>query len=90
MRDIDELRQEIDSINTDMMELFRRRMEVSAEIAAYKREHHLPVRDPEREQAILDRIGAQAGDELADYARELFRTLFELSRTYQESCGEGA
>ena len=79
------LRAEIDTINRGMAELFCRRMEVSARIAEYKREHGLPISDPQREQEILDRISAQAGGELAQYAREMFRTLFEVSKDYQRA-----
>ena len=83
-RDINDLRAEIDAINTEMAELFRRRMAVSSRIAGYKREHGLPVSDPRREQEILEKIGAQAGSELAEYARTVFRTLFEVSKAYQQ------
>lgn len=79
------LRAEIDTINRGMAELFCRRMEVSARIAEYKREHGLPISDPQREQEILERISAQAGGELARYAREMFKTLFEVSKDYQRA-----
>ena len=79
------LRAEIDTINRGMAELFCRRMEVSARIAEYKREHGLPISDPQREQEILDRISAQAGSELAPYAREMFKTLFAVSKDYQKA-----
>ena len=88
MKDIDALRKEIDEVNTGIVELLKRRMEISAQIAAFKQENGLPVNDPEREQAILDKVSAQAGEELAEYAREVFETLFRVSRSYQERCGE--
>ena len=86
--DIDALRREIDGINDGMLALFVKRMELSEQVAAYKRERGLPVTDPAREQAILDRMAAAAGD-YADGARELFGLLMELSRRRQTELGAG-
>ena len=80
--ELSEIRKEIDTINDQMLSLFLRRMALSQEVAACKREQGLPVLNPQREQEILARIEAQAGD-MAPYARRLFTTLFELSRDYQ-------
>ena len=46
-------RDRIDEIDRRMVELFARRMEVSAEIARYKAEKGLAVRDPCREEEKL-------------------------------------
>ncbi len=85
---LQDLRRQIDEINDEMVKLFRQRMDVSAQIAGCKREHGLPISDPAREQEILDRISAQAGGELAGYARRVFKTLFEVSREYQKETGD--
>ena len=67
--DINELRKEINEIDNEMVELFKKRMEVAASIAEYKKEHSLPVLDAARERALLERISVMAGDELGGYVR---------------------
>lgn len=83
--EMNELRAEIDGIDRELVELFRRRMEVSKKIGTYKKERGLPVRDAAREREKLDRVRKQAGEELAPYAEALFGELFRLSRDLQEA-----
>lgn len=81
--DLNALRAKIDDINHRMVQLFVERMNVSMDIAKYKLENGLPVLDKERERAILNRMALEAGEPFEDYTQVLFRTLFELSRSYQ-------
>ena len=46
---LDELRAEIDRADRDLSAALVRRMEIAAQIAAYKRENGLPVLDQRRE-----------------------------------------
>lgn len=81
--DITELRGEIDKIDDELLKLFCARMELSAQVADYKRERGLPIYVPAREREILQNVAQKAGAELSDYARSLYGTIFELSRGYQ-------
>lgn len=81
--DITELRSEIDKIDNELLRLFCARMELSAQVADYKRERGLPIYVPAREREILQNVAQKAGTELSDYARSLYSTIFELSRGYQ-------
>ena len=81
--DITELRSEIDKIDDELLRLFCARMELSAQVADYKRERGLPIYVPAREREILQNVAQKAGTELSDYARSLYSTIFELSRGYQ-------
>lgn len=52
------LRAMIDAIDRDMLQLMARRMAIVGEIAAYKREHQVPIRDRSREREVIaDRCG---------------------------------
>lgn len=82
--DLKELRQQIDSIDDQLIALFAQRMEVASKIGAYKKEHHLPVLDQGREEEKLNIVAAKAGPELAEATRELFQTLMQLSREHQK------
>ena len=83
--DIQELRREIDGIDAQLLPLFCQRMEIAAQVADYKKQNGLPIYVPGREREILDRVAGQAGEDMADYAKILYNTLFELSRAYQGS-----
>ena len=80
--DLSELRAKLDTIDKQLLALFRERMETVVGVAEYKKREGLPLYQPDREQQILDRVGAEAGD-LGGYARVLFSTLMSLSRSYQ-------
>ncbi len=81
--ELKELRCRIDEIDDHLVKLFVQRMEVSAQVAAYKKEHQLPIFVPAREQEKLDDVAQKAGVEMADYTKALYGAIFELSRSYQ-------
>ncbi len=82
--ELKELRMEMDEADRTLVASFRRRMELSAAIAAYKAEHGLSVTDSKREEEKLDAVAALAGEAFADDARRLYELLFRLSKDYQQ------
>ena len=80
---IQELRNEIDQIDDELVKLFCRRMDVSAQVAEYKRENNLPIYVPAREREVLAKVAETAGNDMGNYTRVLYSMLFELSRSYQ-------
>jgi len=81
--DLNDYRKQIDDIDRQLLSLFGQRMEVAAAIAAYKKEHDLPVLDGKREREKLLDVAAKTPDDLKDYAVSLYSLLFELSRSHQ-------
>lgn len=84
-KNLEELRGQIDQIDQQMVALFKARMEASGRVAEYKKEKGLPVLDAGRERALLGKVAEQAGEELADYAQSMYRTILSASRSYQNS-----
>lgn len=80
---IEELREQIDSIDAQLVELFKKRMDVSAGVAEYKRENNLPVLDKTRERALLNKITELSGEEYSHYTQRLYSQILELSKAYQ-------
>jgi 3-dehydroquinate dehydratase-2 len=76
--DLQTYRKQIDKIDEELLRLFKKRMDVALNIAAYKKERGIPVFDPKREQEKLSSISDP-------YEKKLYSTLFELSRTLQVS-----
>lgn len=81
--EINDLRNKIDSIDDELVRLFGKRMELSAQIADYKKANNMPIHVPSREREILKEVAAKAGTEMANYTRVLYSMIFELSRSYQ-------
>jgi len=81
--DLTENRTRIDKIDSQLIKLFQERMTVSADIAAYKKEHGLPVYDPRREREKQVAVAEQTPEELREYVTPLYSLLFDLSRSYQ-------
>ena len=81
--ELGDYRAQIDEIDHKLVELFAKRMDVAAGIAAYKKEHGLSVLDPVREREKLQKTVQSAPEALRDYTASLYSLLFELSRCYQ-------
>ena len=81
--DLMELREQINEIDREMLDLFLRRMQVCSNVAEYKRKNGLPVLDAARERELLANIAQQAGEDLDEYAVVLYSTILSLSRSYQ-------
>ena len=80
--ELKDLREQIDKVDEGLLSLFLRRMQLSDEVAKYKKENGLAVYNAEREQEILDWVARESGT-MDDYARRFFFNLFELSRSRQ-------
>ena len=81
---IEELREKIDSIDTELVSLYRQRMAVADEIGAYKREQGLPIFDEAREMVLLMRLEQLAGPEHAQGIRALYEVILAQSRARQK------
>ena len=81
--DLKNIRDQIDSVDDQLVKLFVQRMELSAQVADYKKAQNMPIHVPAREREILKTVAEKAGPEMANYTRVLYSMLFELSRSYQ-------
>lgn len=89
--ELNELRQQINEIDSQMARLFAQRMDAALEIANYKKQNNLPVLDRSRERQVLARIAEIVGEPYEQYSRVLWNTLFDLSRSYQnKALGQGS
>ena len=81
--DLQNLRLEINETDKEIVDLFKKRMNIAASVAEYKKQNGLPVLDAARERALLSRISDMAGEEFDVYARTLYHTMLDVSRAYQ-------
>lgn len=84
MTDLLVLRDEIDKIDRQMVELFEKRMEICAEVAEYKISTGKKVLDREREVSKLNTLGALAHSDFNKHGvKELFQQIMAMSRKLQ-------
>jgi monofunctional chorismate mutase len=85
MKDIQDLRDEIDLIDKKMVELFEKRMEVVLSIAEYKFQNDLPVLNSARETEVIKKSCEMLQNKgLEKSYTEYLKKLMELSRLEQE------
>lgn len=84
MKDLLELRDEIDKIDRQMVALFEERMQICQEVAEYKIANGRKVFDKEREQSKIETLTAMAGSEFnRTGVAELFQQIMSMSRKLQ-------
>lgn len=86
MKDLNELRIEIDRIDRQIIPLFEERMALTAQVAAYKSATGKPVLDREHELQKLAALKELAScEENKEAVVELFEQIMRISREQQES-----
>ena len=84
MKDLQELRQEIDEIDRTIVELYEKRMKCSEEVAVYKIENDLQVLDKKREMAKIKSAEDLTHSDFTRHGiRELFDQIMTMSRMRQ-------
>lgn len=82
--DLSLLREELDGIDKNIVALYEKRMDVCAQVAAYKIESGKRVFDKEREQQKLDSVSALTHNAFnARGVRDLFEQIMAISRKLQ-------
>lgn len=76
-----QLRQQIDRLDDELLELLARRMRVSRDIGRYKKEHNMPVLQPDRYNDLMQqRVGAAVRLDLnADFITNVLASIHEES-----------
>lgn len=85
MEELLKVREELDKLDNELVELFTKRMSLSAEVARIKKEQDIPVLNQGREQQILDRLTGDSDDDMKKYIIELYTKIFDISRDYQKT-----
>jgi chorismate mutase len=84
MKTRDELRAEIDAIDSQLLDLLIRRAALAVEIAGLKVRDGVPILDPDRESDVLNRARAASRGPLEpDAAERIFRAVMRESRRLQ-------
>lgn len=84
MTELSEIRERIDNVDRQIVELFEDRMKLCGEVAEYKIEHGKQVLDAAREKEKIEKIkGTVQADFNRHAAGELFKQIMAMSRKLQ-------
>lgn len=83
--DLSDIRKNIDSIDDQLLELFRQRMELTCQVAQYKAAHNMVVFQSEREKAIIRSVRDRSPDDLKSSAEFLFTNIMDISKCRQNN-----
>ena len=81
--ELKDYREQLDRVDDELLKLFAQRMELSAQIADFKKDNGLPVLDVKRERDKLLDVSAKSPEAIREYAVSLYSLIFELSRSCQ-------
>lgn len=81
--DLNKIREEINETDDSIAKLFEKRMNLAGKVAEYKRQNDMAVYDRKRERDIINRVSSEVSEDLGSYAKILYSTMFQLSRSYQ-------
>ena len=81
---LEEARQAINEIDSQMAELFVKRMRACETVYEHKKEFGLPILDPERESAVIEKNSSLIEDTvLKGYYIDFLKQMMSISRAYQ-------
>lgn len=81
---LDEAREIINEVDTQMAELFVKRMRAAEMVYEHKKEYGLPILDSNRENAVIEKNSALIEDDvLKEYYIDFIKNMMATSRAYQ-------
>ena len=81
---INELKNELDTVYSEILSLFVKSMELSCEIGRENAKEGKPLSDRKREEEILEKAAADSPQIMQNYSIELFREIIKFSKQYYE------
>lgn len=85
MDDLEYLREEINKIDREMIELFEKRAEVSRKVAEYKKKNSMDILDKSREEEVIRINLKQLKDKsIKDETKTFLKNVMEISRNIQK------
>lgn len=84
MKNLEELRDEIDNIDKELVILFEKRMQAVLEVSKYKLENDIDILNSSREKQVIAKNAAYLENRhLREYMENFFIKLMDISKSYQ-------
>ncbi|TQQ84773.1 chorismate mutase [Peptacetobacter hominis] len=82
---LDKYREEIDLIDSQIINLFEQRIEVAVKVAEYKKENKMNILQGKREEEVIKKALSELKNmEYSEYAKELMNLLMNISKEVQK------
>lgn len=81
--DLNEIRNNINDIDDQIIELYKARMDLSKQVGLSKKQTGKAVNDTAREKEIVYRLSQKCPEEIRLYVKELYDAMFYTSKAYQ-------
>ncbi|MDY6009271.1 MAG: chorismate mutase [Bacilli bacterium] len=82
--DLEEVRKNIDKIDSEMRMLFIKRLEEVNNVIKYKKEHNLPILDASREKEVIEKNASKVEEKYYSYYVEFLKSIMNISKEYQK------
>lgn len=83
MRDLENIRKDINKIDKKIISLLNQRFFLSKEVGAYKKAHDMKIFDENREKEILEKINDE-NKEYGEFLAEIYQKIMDLSKDLQK------
>lgn len=81
--DLDKIRLEIDEVNSDLVDVFIKRMDLVCEVINYKKQNDIKILDKNREYQIIKDMTKKADSRYEEYIEEFIKSTMAISRKMQ-------
>lgn len=76
-------RKQLDEIDEQIVNLIVKRLHVAEDIAKIKNDNGLNICDTKREEEVLKKVKAIAGEEFSGYIAAVYRDIFYIAKEHQ-------
>ncbi|MDD3225379.1 MAG: chorismate mutase, partial [Clostridium sp.] len=85
MDDLKKLRDEIDTVDTKLTELYEKRLNLVLKVADYKKENNIPVLNSSREDEVIKKnVEHLKNDNFKEPTKDFFKSIMNISKMYEK------
>lgn len=85
MRNLSELRMEIDALDKNLVEILEKRFKVVKEVGDYKKQNNLPIFDEQREKEVIEsKRELLSNEEDFKYYKKIFQLIMDISKDMEK------
>lgn len=82
--DLEQIRKRIDQLDREIAQLLTERMEITNEVAAYKKANNLPIYHPERERQVIEKVCALTQEAYRPALEQIYQCIMDESKKNQQ------
>jgi chorismate mutase len=82
MREIKELRGDIDEVDKGILRLLEKRVKIAKKIGAIKRRRGLPIKDHSREEELVSEVTSKTSLD-QKFVKKIFKTIIDYCREHE-------